>query len=194
MKVLIETSARHVHLTDQDFRILFGNNASLTLKKYLSQPGQYACNERVSLVGPKNLIENVIIIGPVRSKSQVEISLTDARNIGLNVPVRLSGDIEGSGGCKLIGPTGELDLKQGVIAAKRHIHMTEKDAALLNLTENDKVMVEVKTVDRPVIFDDVDIRISNNFKLAMHIDTDEANAANCVGKVYGDIIVKKYKK
>lgn len=194
MKVLIETSARHVHLTDQDFRILFGNNASLTLKKYLSQPGQYACNERVSLVGPKNVIENVIIIGPVRSKSQVEISLTDARNIGLNVPVRLSGDIEGSGGCKLIGPTGELDLKQGVIAAKRHIHMTEKDAALLNLTENDKVMVEVKTIDRPVIFDDVDIRINNNFKLAMHIDTDEANAANCVGKVYGDIIVKKYKK
>lgn len=190
MKILVETSARHVHLTNNDLEILFGKNAQLTQKKELSQPGQYACNERVTLVGPKKSIENIIIIGPTRSKSQVEISLTDARTLGISAPIRLSGNTKNSGKCKLIGPKGEIELEESVIVAKRHIHMQPKDADLLGLTENSIVMVKITSPERTTIFDDVNVRINNNFKLAMHIDTDEANAAGCSGEVYGEIILK----
>lgn len=191
MKVLIETSARHVHLSDRDLKVLFGKNANLTIKKELSQPGQFACNERLTLVGEKKSITNVGIIGPIRSYSQVEISLTDARALGLKAPIRLSGDIEGSGHCKLIGPAGEIILDKGVIIAQRHIHMTPQDASELNLCDNEEVMVKIDSLYRPLIFDRVNIRISNNFKLAMHIDTDEANAAGCNGEVFGEIIKTK---
>lgn len=190
MKILVETSARHIHLTNNDLEILFGKNAQLTQKKELSQPGQYACNERVTLVGPKKSIENIIIIGPTRSKSQVEISLTDARALGISAPIRLSGNTKNSGKCKLIGPKGEIELEESVIVAKRHIHMQPKDADLLGLTENSIVMVKITSPERTTIFDDVNVRINNNFKLAMHIDTDEANAAGCSGEVYGEIILK----
>ena len=190
MKILVETSARHIHLTNNDLEILFGKNAQLTPKKELSQPGQYACNERVTLVGPKKSIENIIIIGPTRSKSQVEISLTDARALGISAPIRLSGNTKNSGKCKLIGPKGEIELEESVIVAKRHIHMQPKDADLLGLTENSIVMVKITSPERTTIFDDVNVRINNNFKLAMHIDTDEANAAGCSGEVYGEIILK----
>ena len=190
MKILVETSARHIHLTNNDLEILFGKNAQLTPKKELSQPGQYACNERVTLVGPKKSIENIIIIGPTRSKSQVEISLTDARTLGISAPIRLSGNTKNSGKCKLIGPKGEIELEENVIVAKRHIHMQPKDADLLGLTENSIVMVKITSPERTTIFDDVNVRINNNFKLAMHIDTDEANAAGCSGEVYGEIILK----
>lgn len=190
MKVLVETSARHIHLTNSDLEILFGKNAKLTPKKELSQPGQFACNERVTLIGPKRSIENIIIVGPTRSKSQIEISLTDARTVGISAPIRLSGNTKNAGKCKLIGPNGEIELEESVIIAKRHIHMHPTDANLLGVTENSIVMVKIKSNERTTIFDDVSIRINDNFKLAMHIDTDEANAAGCNGEVYGEIILK----
>lgn len=190
MKVLIETSARHVHLTEKDLKILFGKDASLTVKKELSQPGEFACVERVTIVGTKRQIENVGIIGPTRNKTQVEISLTDARSLGVSASVRISGDTEGSCGCKIIGPAGELSLGEGVIIAKRHIHMTPDDANILGVKEDEEVMVKVQTKDRSLIFDKVSVRIKDKFKLAMHIDTDEANAAGCSGEVYGEVIKK----
>lgn len=188
IKILIETSARHVHLTDEDLKILFGEEAKLTVKKELSQIGQFACNERVKIVGPKNSLDNVVIIGPTRKNSQVEISFTDARALGLNPPVRLSGDIKNSSGCKLIGPAGEVELKEGVIVAKRHIHMDKNTAKKLEVNDNDEVKVKINTGDRTLTFENVPVRISDNFNLAMHIDTDEANAAGCKGTVYGEII------
>ena len=127
-KVLVETSARHVHLTAEHIEVLFGKGHQLTVKKMLSQPGQFACEEKVTVVGPKKSIEKVSILGPARSADQVEVSLTDARTLGVTAPVRESGDIAGSGACKLIGPCGELELSEGVIAAKRHIHFTPEDA------------------------------------------------------------------
>ena len=127
-KVIVETSARHVHLTREHVEILFGAGHELTFKKDLSQPGQFACEERVSVVGPKNTIKNVIVLGPERKASQVEVSLTDARNLGVVAPVRESGDVANSGACKLVGPCGEVELSEGVIAAKRHIHFTPAEA------------------------------------------------------------------
>ena len=188
VKILVETSARHVHLTDKDLKILFGNNAKLSVKRELSQFGQFACNERVSIVGPKNSLNNVVIIGPTRKNTQVEVSFTDARLLGLVPPVRLSGDIKGSCGCKLIGPVGEIEIKEGVIVAKRHIHMDKNDANKLEVNNDDEVNVRILTQDRSLIFENVVIRVSDDYRLAMHIDTDEANAAGCSGITYGNII------
>ena len=188
VKILVETSARHVHLTDKDLKILFGNNAKLSVKRELSQFGQFACNERVSIVGPKNSLNNVVVIGPTRKNTQVEVSFTDARLLGLVPPVRLSGDIKGSCGCKLIGPVGEIEIKEGVIVAKRHIHMDKNDANKLEVNNDDEVNVRILTQDRSLIFENVVIRVSDDYRLAMHIDTDEANAAGCSGITYGNII------
>ena len=126
--IKLEVSARHVHLSQEHVDILFGQGYQLTPKKELSQPGQFACEERVTIVGPKKSIANVIILGPARPATQVEVSLTDARTLGVNAPIRESGDIAGSGGCKLVGPAGEVEITEGVIAAKRHIHLTPADA------------------------------------------------------------------
>ena len=184
---LVETSARHVHLTKEDVETLFGAGHELTNKKDLSQPGQFACEEKVTVVGPKGSLK-ASILGPTRPASQVEISLTDARTIGLaGVPVRESGDVAGSVGCKLVGPCGEVELAEGVIAAKRHIHMTPADAAELGVTDKEIVKVRLDTA-RPLIFDDVVVRVSEKFALAMHIDTDEANAAGAAGCVMGEIV------
>lgn len=186
-KVIVETSARHVHLTKEHIALLFGEGHELTFKKALSQPGQFACEERVTVVGPKNKIERVSILGPARKASQVEVSLTDARTLGISAPVRESGDIEGSAPCKLIGPCGEIDLDKGVIVAKRHIHFTPEEAAAAGVS--DKEIVKVRIVsERTTIFDDVVVRVNPNFKAAMHIDTDEANASCAFGTVYGEII------
>ena len=141
MEVLVETSARHVHVTKEVLETLFGKGYELTKKKDLSQPGQYASNERVDVVGPKRTLSGVSILGPVRPETQVELSLTDARSIGVAAPVRESGDIAGSGSCKLVGPCGEVELAEGVIAAKRHIHMTTADAAAMGLTDKQIVSV-----------------------------------------------------
>ena len=186
MKILVETSARHVHVTKEHLEILFGAGYELTVKKMLSQPGQYASNERVTVVGPKKQLANVSILGPVRSATQGELSLTDARSIGLIAPVRESGDIAGSVGCTLVGPAGEVTITEGVIAAKRHIHMTPESAAEAGVADKDIVKVATGGNGRKVIFDDVVIRVSDKFATAMHIDTDESNAAG--GPCEGEII------
>lgn len=183
---LVETSARHVHLTAEDVETLFGKGHTLTNKKDLSQPGQYACEEKVTVIGPKGTLK-ASILGPTRPASQVEISLTDARTIGVVAPVRESGDVAGSTGCILEGPCGRVELKEGVIAAKRHIHMTPADAEALGVSDKEIVNVKLNT-SRPLIFGDVVVRVSEKFALAMHIDTDEANAAGAAGMVYGEIV------
>jgi len=189
-KILVETSARHLHITQEHLEILFGAGATLTEKKELSQPKQYACEERVTVVGSKKSLEGVSILGPVRPATQLEISMTDARSIGINAPVRESGDIAGSAGCKLIGPKGEVEIKEGVIVAKRHIHITPDDAAAMNVSDKEVVQIKVTTNNRSLIFDDVIARVSPSFAAAMHIDTDESNAAGISGEVYGEVIKK----
>ena len=187
-KFLVETSARHVHLTDADIETLFGKGAKLMHKKDLSQPGQFACEERVTLVGPKKSIPNVIILGPARKATQVEVSFTDARTLGVTAPVRESGDIAGSGACKIVGPAGEVDLTEGVIVAKRHIHMTPDDAARFGVKDKEIVKVALESDGRSTVYGDVVVRVNPNFALAMHIDTDEANAACAFGTFYGEIV------
>ena len=187
-KVLVETSARHVHVTEETLKVLFGEGATLTKKKDLSQPGQFSCEERVTVVGPKKALERVSILGPVRKADQVELSLTDARSIGVDAPVRESGDVAGSGACKLVGPCGEVELKEGVIAAKRHIHFTPEEAAEAGVEDKQIVSVKIESDGRSLVFGDVVVRVSPKFAAAMHIDTDESNAAGCAGTVYGEII------
>ncbi len=186
-KILVETSARHVHVTKEALAVLFGEGHKLTAKKDLSQPGQFACEERVTVKGPKNEIKNVSILGPERSACQVEISLTDARTIGVNALVRESGDIEGTEGCTLIGPCGEVVIEKGVIAAKRHIHLTPENAAEFGVSDKQIVSVKIESEGRSLVFGDVVCRVSPKFAPAMHIDTDESNAAGCKGVVYGEI-------
>lgn len=186
--VLVEISARHVHVTKEHLEILFGKGYELTPKKNLSQPGQFACEERVDIIGPKRELKNVSILGPCRKATQVEISLTDARSIGVTAPIRESGDVAASGACKLVGPKGEVDLTEGVIAAKRHIHMTPADAEKFGVKDGEIVSVKLPTEGRALTFDDVVIRVSENYALAMHIDTDEANAAAVPGKCQGEIV------
>lgn len=187
-EVVVEISARHVHVSQEDLETLFGKGYELTVKKMLSQPGQYACEERVRVVGTKGEFPAVSILGPTRKETQVELSLTDARSIGVVAPVRESGDLDGSGTCKLVGPAGEVELKKGVVAAKRHIHATTKDAEEMGLENGEIVSVEIPTAnERSLTFGDVVVRVSDSYALAMHIDTDEANAAgmkpNAIGKI-----------
>lgn len=177
MKFLIETSARHLHVTQEVLETLFGEGYELTVKKELSQPGQFATNERVAVVGPKGSFPSVSILGPVRPETQVELSASDARSIGVAAPIRESGDIAGSGACKLVGPKGEVELAEGVIVAKRHIHATPEDAEKLGVQDKEIVNVKVESDGRSLIFGDVIVRVSPKYALAMHIDTDESNAA-----------------
>jgi len=186
-KILVETSARHIHVTKEALETLFGKGKTLTFKKALSQPGQFACEEKVEIVGPKNSIKNVSILGPERSAVQVELSLTDARSIGVVAPIRESGNTENSGSCKIVGPCGEIEVDNCVIAAKRHIHVTPAEAEALNVSDKQIVKVEV-CGDRKLIFDDVVVRVHPNFSAAMHIDTDESNAAGASAGLYGTII------
>ena len=187
-EVLVEISARHVHVSEEHLEILFGKGYKLTPKKDLSQPGQYACEERVTVVGPKKELAGVSILGPCRKATQVEISLTDARSIGVKAPIRESGDVAGSGACKLIGPAGEVELTEGVIAAKRHIHMTTADAQKYGITDSQIVSVKIPTEGRALVFGDVVARVSDSYALAMHLDTDEANAAAIPGSCIGEIL------
>lgn len=186
-EVLVEISARHVHVTDEALEILFGKGHKLTPKKNLSQPGQFACEEKVTVVGPKSQLK-ASILGPARPENQVELSLTDARAIGVTAPIRESGDVKGSGVCKLVGPAGEIELTEGVIAAKRHIHMTPEDAEKFGIKDKQIVSVKIPTEGRALVFDDVVARVSDKYKLAMHIDTDEANAAAVPGSCIGEIL------
>lgn len=185
---IVETSARHVHLSEADFKVLFGENATLTKKKDLSQPGQYACEERVIVKGTKKDLPGVSILGPFRKESQVELSATDARSIGLGIAVRESGVLDGTPGCTLVGPAGEVTLDKGVIVAKRHIHATVADAKELGVVDKEIVSVKVNTPERSLIFGDVVVRVNDTYSLAMHIDTDESNAAGMVPGVMGEIV------
>ena len=187
-KVLVETSARHIHVSREALDILFGEGYELTPKKDLSQPGQFACEERVTVVGPKKELAGVSILGPVRPETQVELSLTDARSIGISAPVRESGDIKGSAGCKLVGPAGEVELTEGVIVAKRHIHMTPADAEKFGVADKEVVSVKLDSNGRSLIFGDVIVRVSPKYALAMHIDTDESNAAGMAPGTMGEVI------
>ena len=187
-KVLVETSARHIHLSREAVDVLFGEGYQLTNKKDLSQPGQYACAEKLEVVGPKGKIK-ASILGPTRNASQVELSLTDARTIGVVAPIRESGDIAGSGACKLVNPENgnELELTEGVIAAKRHIHLTPEAAAEMGVQDKQIVSVKIES-ERTAVLGDVVVRVNANFAPAMHIDTDEANACCAFGTIYGDIV------
>ncbi len=176
VKIPIETSARHIHISEEDFRKLFGEEAQLTYVHELSQPGQYLCKERLSIVGPRGSFENVAILGPFRKDTQIELSMTDTRKIGVPGVIRQSGDIKDTPGCTLIGPLGELKIDQGVIVAKRHIHMTPLDASRARVKDNDEVFVITESYERGLIFADVVVRVSSKFKTSMHVDTDEANA------------------
>ncbi|NLZ47135.1 MAG: phosphate propanoyltransferase [Clostridiales bacterium] len=184
---IVETSARHVHLSQEDLEVLFGEGAKLTHKKDLSQPGQFACEERVTIVGSKRELKGVSILGPTRPNTQVEISLTDARSIGVAAPVRESGDVAGSAGCKVIGPCGEIDIKEGVIVAKRHIHLTPSDAEELGVEDKQVVCVKIDSDGRKAILCDVVCRVHPNFSRAMHIDTDESNAVGAGREQMGTI-------
>ena len=171
--VELEASGRHVHVTKEQAQRLFGH--PLTPKRPLSQPGQYLANERVTVIGPKGKFENVAVLGPERKEGQVEISLTDGRVLGISPPVRLSGDVASSPGALLQGPRGQVQLAQGVIAARRHIHMTPADADRMGVTDKQTVRLQVFT-GRPLIFEDVQVRVSPDFATYVHLDYDEANA------------------
>ncbi|MCD6550764.1 phosphate propanoyltransferase [Thermotoga sp.] len=175
--IIVGVSNRHVHLSKEDLETLFGEGYELTPIKDLRQPGQYAAKETVTIVGPKGAIENVRVLGPVRRETQVEISRTDAFKLGLRPPVRDSGDLEGTPGIVIIGPNGILVKEKGVIIAKRHIHMHPKDGEHYGVKDKDIVKVLVEKGDRRLIFDDVLIRVREDFALEFHVDTDEANAA-----------------
>ena len=185
IKIPIETSARHIHVSQEDFQLLFGEDAQLHYIKELSQPGQYLCQERLTVKGPKGEYQNMAILGPFRKETQIELSLTDTRKIGLPGLIRQSGDTVGSPGCTLIGPKGELILDHGVIVAKRHIHMTPADAVTLKVKDNDEVFVLTKSFGRALIYADVVVRVDWSYRLAMHVDTDEANAFSNEKEPYG---------
>ncbi len=198
LKFIVETSARHVHLTQEAVEILFGKGHELTPRKFLYQPGQFEANNKVQVIGYNKKYPNVVrpsamfsILGPVRKANQVEVSFTDARTLGLTAPVRESGDIAGSGKCTIKGPEGEIELEEGVIVAKRHIHMTPKDAEDFGVSNGQIVSVRIDGTGRATVYDDVVIRVSEKFSLAMHIDTDECNSAAAFGTVYGTIVDKK---
>ena len=187
-KILVETSARHIHLTQEHVDILFGAGHQLTKKKDLSQPGQFASEQRVTVVGPKKELANVSILGPCRPADQVELSATDARSIGVDIVIRESGDTAGTPGCTLRGPAGEVTIKEGVIVAKRHIHLVPETAEKLGVKNKDVVWVKCKTNGREAILGDVVVRVSEKFSRAMHIDTDESNAVSAPRDLEGEII------
>lgn len=194
-KILVETSARHIHLTQEDLEVLCGKGFELEAKKMLSQPGQFASTTKLDLVGPKHIIAGVSILGPVRKFNQVEVSATDARTLGVNAPVRESGDIAGSAPMKIVNPNylvdgkpAELVISEGCIVAKRHIHMTPADAEEFGVQNGDIVDVKISGTGRSLVFGDTVVRVSPKFSLAMHIDTDESNAACAFGEVYGEIV------
>ena len=185
--VQIEVSARHVHLDKESVEALFGVGHKLTPKRELSQPGQYLEEERVDVIGPKGSFKNVAVLGPERKHVQVEVSFSDAFALGINPPIRQSGDTKGSASVTLVGPAGEITIDEGAIVALRHVHMTPEDAERLGLVDNQVVSVEALT-DRKLVFEDTVIRVSPNFRTRMHVDVDEAGAAHIAGFALGKII------
>lgn len=187
--VMVEASGRHIHLSQTDLYALFGNGYQLTPTKDLSQPGQFACAERVTITGSKGSIQNVVILGPTRPNTQVEISLTDGLALGVKPPVRLSGDIDNTPGITITNPKNgnSITIDKGVIVAKRHIHITPEDAQRFGVSNGQSIKVKVFG-DRPVLFEDLDVRVSEKFKTAVHIDYDEANACGYTKNSMGLIL------
>ncbi len=188
-KFIVETSARHIHVTQEILEKLCGEGFQLTSKKALSQPGQFASTTKLIIKGPKGELA-ASILGPVRGLNQVEVSATEARTLGVKAPIRESGDVKGSAPITIINPENgnSVELEEGCIIAKRHIHMTPKDAEEFGVKNGEIVYVKVDTKDRAIVFGDTVVRVSPSYALAMHIDTDECNAGNCAGEVYGEII------
>ena len=182
----IEISAHHLHLSQEHVEALFGKGHELTVYQMLSQPGQFACKEKVTLVGPRGRVENVRVLGPARSETQVEISMTEQFKLGIQPPIRESGSLEGTPGITLEAGDTSITIEQGIICALRHIHMTPEDALHFGLKNRDIVRVRVES-DRDILFGDVIVRVSPNYKLAMHLDTDEGNAANIPAGTMGYI-------
>ena len=180
-------SNRHIHLSKEHVEVLFGKGYELTPFKDLSQPGQFACEERVTVVGPKKELKNVSILGPVRKETQVELSLTDARSIGIAAPVRESGKVEGTPGCKLIGPAGEVELEYGVMLALRHVHLSPAQAEEAGVKDKDIVSVRIEG-ERGLVFDNVLVRAGSKHEREVHLDTDEGNAAGCGPDAVAEII------
>ena len=178
-EVIIEGSGKHCHVTRETLDILYGEGFELEVKKWLTQPGQFASPHKVTVVGPRKSTD-ISIIGPCRKADQIELSLTDATALGFSAPIRESGDVAGSPGCKLIGPAGEIDISEGVIIAKRHVHLTPEDAEKFGLTDKQIIKVKVDG-ERALIFDDVVARVSNEYATFMHLDYDEMNAASITG-------------
>jgi len=188
VEIIVELSARHVHLSAEHVEILFGKGAKLTVNRMISQPGQYLSNEKVNIIGSRSGINNVSVLGPERPATQVEISKTDARALGADPPLRESGDVAGSGAIRIEGPAGSIDIDEGVIVVKRHVHMTPEDAAEAGVADRQIVKMRVGG-ERALTFEEVVVRVSPKFALAMHIDIDEANAAVCTGKEKGELII-----
>lgn len=184
----IAISARHVHLTQAALETLFGPGATLTPRNELSQPGQFACHETVDVIGPKRKLEGVRILGPLRPACQVEISRTDEIHLGVDAPVRQSGDVKGSAPITLQGPHGTLHLPEGLICAWRHIHMTPEDAQAYGVADGDEVQVAITGGVRDLVYGDVIVRVSPKFRLEMHVDTDEANAAELSPRATGELV------
>ena len=183
--VPVEASGRHVHVTAEQARQLFGH--SLTPDRPLSQPGQYLAKERVTVAGPKGEFHNVAVLGPERKAAQVEISLTDGRTLGIAPPVRLSGDVKNSPGCVLWGSNGRVELTEGVICAQRYIHLTPEEGQRFGVTDKQVVKFQTYT-QRPVVFEDVVVRINPEFAGAAHLDYDEANACGFQKGDWGRIL------
>ena len=188
MKVRVEVSARHVHLCQKDLESLFGPGYELKIKRFLSQPGQFLSEEKVNIKINDKKIANVSVLGPARRETQVEISLTDARKLRTDVPIRESGDIVDSPGCILESSRGKIIIEKGLIVAKRHIHVNSNDNAAQIFKNGEECNLKVETKDRSIIFCKTVVRISDNFKFAAHLDTDEANAAGISGETFGEII------
>jgi putative phosphotransacetylase len=186
----VAVSARHIHLSQEDVEALFGAGYQLTQKAELSQPGQFAANETVTIAGTKGSIRNVRVLGPARGRTQIEISQTDAIALGYRPPVRQSGDISESSPCTILGPKGTITIPEGLIIAQRHIHMTPADADQLSVKDGDYVSVFIES-ERPVTFEEVLIRVNERYKLEMHIDTDEANSALVQKGQTGRLVINK---
>ena len=189
-KVKVGISNKHLHLSQEHLEILFGKGAELTVKKELGQPGQFAAEETVEIIGPKRSLGQVRVLGPVRKETQVELALTDARGIGIKAPVRESGKLEGTPGCKLVGPCGEIELDHGVIAALRHVHLNPEQAKEAGVEDKEIVMVKVADTERPLVFDNVLIRAGEGHEAEAHFDTDEGNAAQLANDMMVEIIKK----
>jgi propanediol utilization protein len=188
MRVLLEGSARHAHLSREDADVLFGKGFELSKVRDLSQPGEFLTEEKVTLAGPKGRIERVSILGPIRKATQAEISLSDARKLGVEAPIRLSGDLAGSSPVRLEGPAGSVDLSEGCVVAKRHLHVTPEDVVKLGIAGRETILVKTEG-ERGLIFDEISVRVSENFSTAIHLDYDEMNAAGLSGESYGEIVL-----